>query len=318
MPITMRKQDADRIGRRLKLRDLRILMTVVECGTMGKAAERLAVSQPVVSKAISDMEHAVGVRLLDRSQRGVEPTPYGRALIRRGIAIFDEMQQGLKEIEFLSDPTAGEVRIGATEPVAAAIVSPVIDRLSRQYPRMRFHVLATDGDTLFRALEARNIELVISRIAAPITDNYSLEILFHDALVVVTGAENPLARRRSVTLADLIDQPWTMGPRDTNFGSLQAGGFRAVGLEPPRLTVTTISNSLRSELLATQRFLSVVPGFSLLLPRRRRGLKALPVKLPHTRKPVAIVTLKNRSLSPAAQMFIERVRELTKPLAKSA
>src|ERR1700704_1276129 len=101
------KPGRERVGRRLKLRDLRILMTVVECGTMGKAAERLAISQPVVSKAIADMEHALGVRLLDRSQRGVEPTPYGRALIKRGIAIFDEMRQGIEEIEFLSDPTAG-------------------------------------------------------------------------------------------------------------------------------------------------------------------------------------------------------------------
>src|SRR3954468_15194910 len=88
------KQGMERIGRRLKLRDLRILMAVVESGTMGKGAKHLAISQPVVSKAIADMEHALGVRLLDRSQQGVEPTPYGRALIKRGIAIFDEMRQG--------------------------------------------------------------------------------------------------------------------------------------------------------------------------------------------------------------------------------
>jgi DNA-binding transcriptional LysR family regulator len=137
-----RKRGTERIGRRLKLRDLRILMTVVECGTMGKAAERLAISQPVVSKAIADMEHTLGVRLLDRSQRGVEPTPYGRALIKRGIAIFDEMRQGIEDIEFLSDPAAGEVRIGATDPINAAIVAPIIDRLSRQYPRMTFDVVA--------------------------------------------------------------------------------------------------------------------------------------------------------------------------------
>ena len=142
MPMIAAKQGTERIGRRLKLRDLRILMTVVECGTMGKAAGRLSISQPVVSKAIADMEHALGVRLLDRSQRDVEPTPYGRALIKRGIAIFDEMRQGIEEIEFLSDPTAGEVRIGATDPINAAIVAPVIDRLSRQYPRMTFHVVA--------------------------------------------------------------------------------------------------------------------------------------------------------------------------------
>ena len=112
-------------------------------GQGGRASCDLAA---VVSKAIADMEHALGVRFLDRSQRGVEPTPYGRALIRRGIAIFDEMRQGIEEIEFLSDPTAGEVRIGATDPINAAIVAPVIDRLSRQYPRMTF-LCASSGVT---------------------------------------------------------------------------------------------------------------------------------------------------------------------------
>src|ERR1700726_3356549 len=116
MPTIAPKQGTERIGRRLKLRDFRILMTVIECGTMGKAAERLAISQPVVSKAIADMEHALGVRLLDRSQRGVEPTPYGRALIKRGIAIFDEMRQGIEEIEFLSDPTR-RAKCGSERPI---------------------------------------------------------------------------------------------------------------------------------------------------------------------------------------------------------
>src|SRR5215213_12006737 len=103
MPMIAPKQGTERIGRRLKLRDLRILMTVVECGTMGKAAECLAISQPVVSKAIADMEHALGVRLLDRSQRGVEPTPYGRALLDRGLNAFDELKQAVRHIEFLAD-----------------------------------------------------------------------------------------------------------------------------------------------------------------------------------------------------------------------
>src|SRR5689334_14845763 len=124
MPMMAPKHGVERTSQRLKLRDLRILMTVVECGTMGRAAEQLAVSQPVVSKTISDMEHTVGVRLLDRSQRGVVPTAYGRALIKHGIVIFDEMRQGLREIEFLSDPSSGEVSVGATPPITVAIVAP--------------------------------------------------------------------------------------------------------------------------------------------------------------------------------------------------
>ena len=315
MPMIVPKQGMERIGRRLKLRDLRILMTVVECGTMGKAAARLAVSQPVVSKAIADLEHTLGVRLLDRSRRGVEPTPYGRALIKRGVAIFDEMRQGIEEIEFLSDPTAGEVRIGATDPINAAIVAPVIDRLSRQYARMTFHVVAGVPGPLRQEVAARNVDFAISRFARPVGEEFSEEILFNDALVVVTGPNNPLTRRRKIELAELLSEPWVLDSPNTDFGAMQAGVFRAAGLDPPRLTVTATSIILRNELLATDRFLTVVVSFSLLLPRKHPGLTALPVKLPDIRQPVGITTLTNRSLSPVAQMFIESVRELVKPLA---
>src|SRR2546427_4576273 len=140
---------SDRIGRRIKLRDLHVLHAVVQSGSMTKAANHLAVSVPVVSKAIADLEHTVGVRLLDRSPQGVEPTMYGRALLSRSLAAFDELRQGVKDIEFLADPTAGEVRIGSTIPIAASFVSAVIDRLSRQYPRIVFQILATDSAAIY-------------------------------------------------------------------------------------------------------------------------------------------------------------------------
>src|ERR1700731_3048638 len=95
----------ERIGRRLKLRDLHILLAVAKSGSMGKAASDLAVSQPAVSKAIADLEHTLGVRLLDRGPQGVEPTIYGRALLKCGLTVFDDLKQGVKELEFLADPT---------------------------------------------------------------------------------------------------------------------------------------------------------------------------------------------------------------------
>ena len=303
-------------GHRLKLRDLQILLAVAEHGTMGRAAQILAVSQPVVSQAISDLEHAVGVRLLDRSQRGVTPTAHGRALIKRGTAIFDEMQQGLKDLEKLSDPGAGEVSIGATASAAAAIVSPVIDRLSRQYPRMRFRVLVADSAPLFGALELRRIELAISRPPRPLSSEYDMEILFHDSLAVITSKENPLARRRRLRLAELRNEPWLLSPADSYFGSLQAEIFRACGVEPPSTAVEVTSSHLRNELLATHRFFTIVPGFSILLPHRRRDLKVLSLNLRVTPEPVVLITLKGRSLGPAAQLFIDNTRDLTKPLAK--
>jgi DNA-binding transcriptional LysR family regulator len=306
----------DRIRRRLRLRDLDILMAVIQAGSMGKATGRLNMSQPAISKAIADLERALGVRLLDRSKQGVEPTPYGHALIKRGVAVFDELRLGVQDIAFLSDPTAGEIRIGSTEPIAAAIVMPVVDRLTQQYPRMAFHVTTGDTAALYQQLAQRNVELVMSRIPGPVADEHSAEILFHDTLVVAVGASSPLARRRKIALADLLAEPWTLFPAASYFGTLQAGAFRAYGLAPPRATVWTASSSLRSELLATGRFLTVLTGFSLRLPRRRLTLAALPVELSKTRMPIAIITLKNRSLSPLAQLFIERVRAVTKPLAR--
>jgi DNA-binding transcriptional LysR family regulator len=199
----------------------------------------------------------------------------------------------------------------------AAIVAPVIDRLSRQYPRMTFHVVAGVPGPLRQEVAAQNVDFAISRFARPVGEEYSEEILFHDALVVVTGPNNPLTRRRKIELAELLSEPWVLDSPNTDFGAMQAGVFRAAGLDPPRLTVAATSIILRNELLATERFLTVVVSFSLVLPRKHPGLKALPVKLPDIRQPVGITTLRNRSLSPVAQMFIESVRELVKPLANS-
>src|SRR4051812_22304005 len=98
----------DLIGRRLKLQDLRIFMAVGQAGSMKKAGAHLNTTQPAVSRSITELEATIGARLLDRRHQGVEPTEYGRALLNCGIAIFDDLRQGLKNIEFLADPTAGE------------------------------------------------------------------------------------------------------------------------------------------------------------------------------------------------------------------
>src|SRR5262247_1856850 len=119
-------------------------MVVAEVGSMGKAARLLATSQPAVSRSIGELEHALGVRLLDRSAQGVEPTPFGRALLKRGTAVFDELQQGIKDVRFLSDPTTGELTIGASFAIAESLVAKVLTRILRRYPRLAFQVHSTD------------------------------------------------------------------------------------------------------------------------------------------------------------------------------
>jgi DNA-binding transcriptional LysR family regulator len=305
----------DRVRRRIRLRDLDILLAVTETGSMGKAAAALNMSQPAVSKAVAYLEHALGVRLLDRSRQGVEPTPSGRALIQHGVAMFDELRRGVQDIASLADPTVGEVRMGGSEHTISAIYSPVIHQFSEQYPRMSFHIIVGDLRTLSRELDARHIDFVVSRMYSPASEEHSVEVLFEDPLVVVTGPNNPLARRRRIEFGELMEQPWTLQPRENSFGSFVLDAFRAAGQAPPRIKVATTSSNLRGEMLATGRYLTMVPRYWVLLPRKHPLLRILPVEFPNTRLKVAIITVKNRSLSRATELFIDRIRASTKPLA---
>src|SRR6266571_4103454 len=131
----------NRIDRRLNPRDLHIFRVVVEHGNISKAADRLAISRPVISRTIAGLERRLGVPLFDRSQQGVEPTLYGRALHKLAITIFDDLRRGVQEIEFLADPTAGELRLGCSD-WAAGAVGVAVDRMSRRYPRITFDVVS--------------------------------------------------------------------------------------------------------------------------------------------------------------------------------
>src|SRR5262249_1557172 len=117
----------DRVSRRLKLRDLRLLLVVAEWGSMAKAATHLNLTQSAVSRASRDLEQTLGVRLFDRTPQGVEPTRYGLALLKGGTAVFDDLRMSVNEIAFLSDPTAGELRVGTSEASGFGLVPVVID-----------------------------------------------------------------------------------------------------------------------------------------------------------------------------------------------
>jgi DNA-binding transcriptional LysR family regulator len=312
-------QLGDRIGRRLKLRELHILLAVAERGSMAKAAHDLAISQPVVSKTIADLERTLGVRLLDRSRQGIEPTPFGRALLRRSFAAFDELREGIKEIEFLTDPTTGDVRVGALNAAVAGLLPTVIAEMRDRYPRFTIHVtpLLTSPD-VYETLRQRAVDFVIGQILGRTHGkDLDVEILFNDPRFIVAGVGSRWVNRRKIALADLLDEPWLLPDPKTEVGSIVAALFKASGLDLPRAAVVGNALEMYWALLATGRFLAVLPQSVLHFSIQRSTIKILPVKLAAPPRPVGIVTLRNRTLSPPAQLFIDCVREVARPLAKS-
>jgi len=310
-----------RIGRRLRLRDLHAFFVVAQAGSMAKAAAQLGVSQPAVSEVIADLEQTLRVRLFDRSPRGVEPTIYGRSLLARTSTVFDELKQGVRDLEFLADPTAGEVRIGCPESISASFLPPVLLRFMEEHPGIVVDVKQVVTPTLeLPELRARTLDFVVARVVTSpvpkLSDDLDLEVLFEDELVLAAGLQSRWARRRKLELAELVSANWLLTSADTWNLLRVEEAFRASRLDMPKVILTTFSVHLRTHLLAARDFVTALPRSVVELNAARFGLKMLPVQLPNRPWPVAIVTLKNRTLSPVVQLFIEHLRAFTKAMIR--
>jgi DNA-binding transcriptional LysR family regulator len=303
----------ERIGRRIKLRDLHILLAVAQTGSMSRAAARLGISHPVVSKTIADLERVLAVRLLDRTPQGVEPTAYGRALLSCGTTVFDELRRTVQEIAFLSDPTVGELRVGSGAPYIDGILPAVITRLDERYPRVRFRVTETDAVTLCGMLRDRKLDLVVGRVQAPLLgEDLISEDLFDERMHVVAGLDNPWTRRRKVRLSELVTEPWLMPESDNIAMALISEAFRSAGLEVPTPHVISNSMTFRIRLIETGRFIGILPESTLKFAGRRLHAKILPVSLSMLSPPTVAISLKNRTPNPISKLFADEIRAAVK------
>ena len=311
-----------RIGRRLKLRDLHMLSAVAEHRSMAKAAAALALTQPAITKAIAEMEHTLGVRLLDRTSRGAEPTPYGRALLKWSDVVFDNLHQAVEELDFLRDPAAGELRIGAIGPMLQGFLPAVLDHLTLRHPRISFQVFpgASAADQ-YRALRERNIDLIIGRLMTAAENDLEVHRLFEEPLHVVAGVSNPWTRRRKIKLSQLIDETWvlpTADSRDSVAWPWVVEAFRAEKINVPKASISSNSVPLQVALLSTGRFLAMLPRSLVWFAGDTLGITILSVELAVQPPPVGIVTLKNRTMSAVTQSFVEAARAVVEPLALPA
>ena len=309
------KDTASHIGRRLKLRDLQILASVAQHGSMAKAATHLATTQPTVSQAIADLEDAVGVRLFDRSTQGVVPTVFGDILLKCGAEAFDALKQGMRDIEFLATSGAGDVWVGCAEPFLHGFLPAVIQRLAKRHPKIIVHAADVNPAENVHYLKERKLDLIIGRSAlANLDDDLHSETLFEESFTVVTGEKNPWARRRKVALANLMDEGWLYGePGNATQARISETILAKTG-RLPRVAMYTTSMNLRLALLASGDYMSCIPASVYRYGAAGRPIKALPVDMA-LKLPVAILTLKNRTLSPAVKLFIDTAREVAKTMA---
>ena len=307
------------IGRSIKLRDLHFMFCVAEVGSMAQAAARLSSTQPTVSQAIADLEDAVGARLFDRSTQGVVLTRFGEVLLRSGLEAFDALRQGLRNIDFLSTPGAGDVWLGCAQSPLHGFVPALIGRLTQSHPKILVHV--SDAPQLagdFRQLRDHRVDLMFGPWGQARTDDdLQVEKMLEESFTVVAGVGSPWASRKRVKLDDLMDEPWIYGEPENATQKLISEAIRARCGRLPRVGVYTVSMSLRLALLASGNYVSCIPSSVYRYGAQGRPIKSLPIDLGLT-LPVAMISLKQRSLSPVVQVFMETARQVAQEMKRES
>ena len=298
----------DTVARRVSMRELRLLLAVARCGSILKAAHEIGLTQPAISKSISDLEETLGVRLFDRNHRGVEPTPHGRILLRHALAMFAEMRQAVEELDALSQGSGGELRIGGTPAMCGGLLPHVVNLMAAQRPGTGYAIVEMETERLAAEVRAHAIDIGLGR--APLKhleDTLGFEPLFDDRLFIVAGAGHRLAGRRSVSPAELAAQRWLLPPPQTPLRLQLQQSFEALGIELPAAIVTTMSMLVRYELLATNDFITVLHGSLLQFGKLPAHVRILPVELAGG-IPIGLSSVANRTLSPATELFLESLR----------
>lgn len=301
------------IARRVTLRELRLLLAVARSGSMLRAASEIGLTQPALSKSIGELEATFGVRLFDRTNRGVSVTPQGEIVLRRATGVFEELRQAVNELQSLADADRGELRLGGTPAVCAGLLPHAIGAVRSQRAGFHFQVAELESGKLATEVIGRSVDLGIGREHHGGTSDLEFERLFDDRLFIVAGVQHPLAQKKSLKLEETARYPWALPSVNGSVTEHLESQFRLHGLSLPYPTVTTMSMLVRYELVATQAFLTVMYGSILRFGKLPASLRALPIDLP-AGIPIGLLRVKNRTLAPSAEVFMQALRDVVRPM----
>ncbi|NBP07905.1 MAG: LysR family transcriptional regulator, partial [Gammaproteobacteria bacterium] len=193
----------------MELRQLRHFVAVVDCANLSRAAERVAISQPALTRSIKNLEDLLGVELLERKPRGVTPTEAGLALYHHAQIVLNACQRLTREVRELERGVTGTVYVGVGSMFATHITTTVAQSLAQAHPRLA--MVVNDGffEELLRRLQDGRLDLIFSNFPrVTVSPEYVLEPLITVRPVVMAGRSHPLGRRKSLTRSDLVEHRW--------------------------------------------------------------------------------------------------------------
>jgi DNA-binding transcriptional LysR family regulator len=297
------------IRKRLRLRHLQLMLALSCTGSLRRAADELAMTQPAATKALRELEDAVGVQLFVRHARGMEPTVYGEAVMRYARVVFEDLDELREELAAIEAGDVGKVRIGAVMAPAPELLTRAIVALKEAHPRLQITVQIDTSDVLVPALQQDQLDVMIGRIpdGVPALD-LSFETLSEEALSLVVRPGHPARKAARPKLAALAAYPWIVQPHPSPMRQIIDQTFRESRVSMPVSMVETSSILTTLSLLRDADMLAVLPS-SVALYYEALGLIApLSTPLRGRLAPYGLILRKNRRIRPATQLAIDAIR----------
>lgn len=298
-----------------RLRHAKLLLELEKHGNLSHAARALNMSQPAATKLLQTLEASLGVALFNRTNRGIEPTPYGLSLMRHCRPLISQLSHAADDLDELSKGNAGHVTIGTLLTGSALVLPTVIARIRRTHPGLTFKIRDGTIDMLLQALQDEEVDCIVGRLTIrPMREGIVQQPLFKGKVSIAAGAGHELSSRRRLRLRDLAACDWILPPPTTTLRTQIESAFRAEGLPPPRNLVESINFLTNRQLLISTDLIGVFPHPAIESDIRRGALVALPVSLPFSNDPYGIIHRKDMRPHPAAETLIAELRRFAKEL----
>jgi DNA-binding transcriptional LysR family regulator len=291
---------------------LRQFLAVVEHSHFGRAAESLGISQQAMSKSVAQLEYTLRVKLLERGPYGVRPTAIGQMLADRGQLAMTELATAQAEIESWRGARIGEVRIGVGLGFVGRFMPTAIRRFREVYPDVHVTAVVESSAILYPMTLKGELDFVVSAPPNWFKTDPELkqDMLFADGDVLIAGWDHPLAKKTSVTLADLARFPWLVSAQIGGEWQRFCRGFVAEGLEPPRQLVRTDSIALAKELMFTGDYLCLLSNDTIARELAEKRLVRIPAPWPSEPRTAYITYRRKAQFTPVVSRMMKMVREV--------
>ncbi|WCL53341.1 LysR substrate-binding domain-containing protein [Gimibacter soli] len=297
---------------RLKLKQLKLLTVVAQEGNILKASQVLNIAQPAATKNIRELEETLGIRLFERSSRGVAPTSYGDVMIKHAKLILAQLRHASEELTSLEEGNSGRIFVGTLLSASSALLPRAVALMKAERPGIAITIVEGINDKLMPSLRTGDLDIVLGRLPSyRERDGLTQEILYTHPISIVVRKGHPLADRPSLTLKDLANSEWIMPSQQTTLRRQIVTAFLNEGLEPPADLVESVSIMANHALLTNTDMVAAMP---FEVANAYPGLARLPINLASADGEVGATTRAGADLSPAAAHFMAVLRRVAEEI----